>query len=62
MDEMQKRFRRQHRQHRLRNLERLFQSGRRTVWPRPIPIVADAADGADGVMQLVLSPMAVISS
>jgi len=40
---------RQHRQHRLCNLERLFQSRRRMVWPRLISIVADAADGADGI-------------
>jgi hypothetical protein len=43
---------RQHRQHRL-HLKRLFQSGPRMVWTRAISIVADAADGADDVMESV---------
>src|SRR6516165_5434069 len=35
--------------------KRLFQPGPRMVWTRAISIVADAADGADGLMQLVLA-------
>src|SRR5215475_10131246 len=45
---------RQYRQHRLR-LKRLFRSGPRMVWTRAISIVADAADGADDVMEWVLT-------
>src|SRR5262245_53573004 len=36
-------------------LKRLFQPGPRMVWTRAISIVADAADGADDVMESVFS-------
>src|SRR5215472_2762693 len=36
-------------------LKRLFRSGPRMVWIRPISIVTDAADGADDVMESVLT-------